>query len=122
MASTTSANDYLPLLARDFHILLALTDGQCHGYGLVKAIEQASEGTLRLDPANLYRALHKLTVSGLVKDAERRPAADAANERRRYYCITPLGCDVVAAEAARMRHLADVAATKRLIAGTSSNR
>ncbi len=97
----------LPLHPRDFHILLTLLDGDCHGYGVVKAIERRTDGELRLDPANLYRAVQRLTASGLVRDAD-APADDAEDGRaRRYHGITELGRRTIEAEAERMRSLAD---------------
>ena len=114
-ARSQEARHHLPLSPRDFHILFALVDGECHGYGLVKSLREQTDGALSLDPANLYRAIQKLSAAGLVEDAERRKAADAADERRRYYRITALGRNVVAAEAERMRAIAGVAEAKKLI-------
>ncbi len=117
--SSTKANQeiarLLPLSPRDFHILFALADGERHGYGLVKVIERQTDGLIRLDPANLYRAIQRMVADGLVEDAERRPAPGSADERRRYYRITGLGRDVVGAEAVRMRSLAEAAEAKQLI-------
>ena len=106
---------HVPLSPRDFYILFALADEDRHGYGLVKVIEEQSNGALRLDPANLYRAVQKLANAGLVADADRRRAPDVADERRRYYRLTDLGRRVVIAEAERMRHLVEAATAKRLI-------
>ncbi len=105
----------LPLSPRDFHILFALADGERHGYGLVKVIERQTDGLIRLDPANLYRAIQRMVAEGLVEDAERRAAPGSADERRRYYRITEMGRDVVGAEAGRMRSLARAAEAKQLI-------
>jgi len=107
--------DLLPLSPRNFHILFALADGERHGYGLVKSIEQQTDGLIRLDPANLYRAIQRMVADGLVEDAERRAAPGSADGRRRYYRITVLGRDVVGAEAGRMRSLAEAAEAKQLI-------
>jgi DNA-binding PadR family transcriptional regulator len=104
---------FLPLSARDFHILFVLAGGDAHGYGLVKAIEAQTEGMIRLDPANLYRAIQRMVDDGLVEDAE--TPGDAADERRRYYRITELGRRVVSADAERMRSLARAAESEHLI-------
>jgi DNA-binding PadR family transcriptional regulator len=106
--------DLLPLHPRDFLILFALVDGELHGYGLVKAVEQQSDGQVRMDPANLYRALRRLERDGLVAQASGR-GAEPDEERRRYYALTELGRRVVAAEAARVRRLAVAAEAKHLI-------
>ena len=63
-------NSFLPLSARDFHILFVLAGGDSHGYGLVKTIEAQTDGLIRLDPANLYRAIQRMVDSGLVEDTE----------------------------------------------------
>lgn len=107
--------DMLPMHPRDFLILFALVDGELHGYGLVKAVERESAGQVRMDPANLYRALKRLERNGLVEEVGAR-AADGDVERRRYYRLTRYGRSVVAAEAARVRRLARAAEAKRLIA------
>ena len=111
----TSAEDpqtNLPLRPVDFHILLVLTDGDLHGYGLVKEIEARSEGRVRLEPGNLYRYLSRLVDHAMVEPAERRAAADSPDERRRYYRVTPFGRRVLAAEAMRMRTLVAAAAAR----------
>jgi len=108
----------LPLHPRDFLILLALADGELHGYGLVKRIEEESEGSVRMDPANLYRSLRRLERDGCVEEVAfeaERGAVDEADERRRYYGLTALGRQVAAAEAARVSRLVGTTRVKRLI-------
>lgn len=99
---------HLPLKAVDFYILLVLTDGELHGYGIVKEIESRSEGAIRLEPGNLYRYVKRLVEHELLEPAERRSVAGTAEdpgERRRYYRVTPHGRTVLRAEAVRMRGL-----------------
>lgn len=103
----------LPLHPRDFLILMALTDGSQHGYGLVKAIEAESEGEVQMDPANLYRSLRRLERDGLVAEVEGPP--DEETERRRYYGLTEYGESVVRAEALRVSRLVRTAKAKKLI-------
>ncbi len=105
----------LPLSPRDFLILFALVDGERHGYGLVKDVERHSDGTVRIDPANLYRSLKRLMRQGLVEESGRRPAPELDDERRRYYEITDLGGRVLTAEAVRLERLAQAAKAKKLI-------
>ena len=106
---------HLPVKPRDFLILLALASGEAHGYGILKEVEEETGGGVYLDPANLYRALRRMMNDGLVRESERRPAADLGDERRRYYELTGLGALVVQAEAERLRALADVAVARNLI-------
>ncbi len=104
----------LPLAPRDFLILLALVDGALHGYGLVRAVEEESEGQVHMDPANLYRSLRRMERDGLVEETS-SPAPESAEERRRYYSLTSFGRRVVSAEAARVSRLARAAEAKRLV-------
>ena len=105
MRSEHDVDASLPLRPVDFHILLVLTDGELHGYGIVKEIEARSEGRIRLEPGNLYRYVRRLVEGGIVEPAERKASVDTADERRRYYRVTSFGRRVLAAEAMRMRTL-----------------
>jgi len=95
--------------------LLALANGEAHGYGILKEVEEETGGGVYLDPANLYRALRRMMNDGLVHESEKRPAADLGDERRRYYELTELGTLVLQAEAERLRALAEVAVARNLI-------
>jgi DNA-binding PadR family transcriptional regulator len=90
---------YLPLTPTVFDILLALADGEKHGYAILQAVNAAS-GALRA--GTLYRALSRLLEQDLVEETLRRPAASMDDERRRYYRITLLGRRVLKAEVARL--------------------
>ncbi len=94
---------HLPLKPVDFHVLLVLLDGNRHGYGIVKDIEDATDGRLRLEPGNLYRYIRRLEERGLVEEDATPPDPESDDERRRYYRITRLGRRVIAAEAARLK-------------------
>jgi DNA-binding PadR family transcriptional regulator len=109
------AASYLPLNPRDYLVLFSLTAGERHGYGIVKEVEDQSDGAVRMDPSNLYRTLKRLIQQGMVRESDPR-AEEADNERRRYYSITTLGRKVVRAEAARLSKLTAAAAQRRLIA------
>lgn len=105
----------LPLNPREFLILFALVEGEAHGYGLVKAVNERTGGRIPMDPANLYRAIKRLIRDGLVTEKDKRRVAEANDERRRYYAITTFGRKVVAAEAARLDELAAAARAMNLI-------
>jgi len=106
---------HVPVSPRDFLILLALAEGDAHGYGILKEVQEETGGGVQLDPANLYRTLKRMMKNGLVTESERRPAADLGDERRKYYGLTPLGASVVRTEAERLRGLAEVAVARSLI-------
>jgi DNA-binding PadR family transcriptional regulator len=105
---------YLPLNPRDYLVLFSLSEGERHGYGIVKEVEEQSDGAVKMDPSNLYRTLKRLIQQGLVQESDPR-TVEADDERRRYYSITTLGRKVVRAEAARLSKLTTAAAQRRLI-------
>ena len=82
---------FLPLSPQQFHILLALVDGQRHGYGIIRDVEARTDGAVRLGTGTLYTALARLEALALVDEPARRPAAPDDDERRKYYRLTPLG-------------------------------
>ncbi len=112
------ARSHLPLKPVDFVLLLALSEGEAHGYGLVQEIAERTDGTIRLEPGNLYRVIRRLLDEGLVAESDRRRAADLGDERRRYYRLTPLGARVARLEAHRLRTLLATPAA-RALAGES---
>jgi DNA-binding PadR family transcriptional regulator len=96
------AESHVPLKADVLQILLALEDGERHGYAILKEIEDATAGAMRLAPSPFYRKLKRLTEKGLVEESDERPAPELDDERRTYYRLTPLGRDVLRAEARRL--------------------
>jgi DNA-binding PadR family transcriptional regulator len=115
-----AAASLLPLSAKDYHVLMVLLDEESHGYGMVKEIEERTEGRISLEAANLYRVIRRLIRDGLVAEADRRATPETeADERRRYYRITALGREVVALEAERMRTLVDEARSRAIIADST---
>lgn len=109
---------FIPLNPRDYLVLFSLTSGERHGYGMVKEVQEQSGGAVRMDPSNLYRALKRLIQKGLVAESDPRSGADS-DERRRYYSLTPLGREVVEAEASRLSRLTDAARERQLISEQS---
>ena len=96
---------FLPLKADLLMILLALRDGERHGYAIMRDAAERSEGTVRLQAGALYRTLKRLVDDGLVAESDVRPTPESDDERRRYYRLTPLGARVVAAELDRLARL-----------------
>ena len=105
----------LPLTQPVFHILLALADGERHGYGIILEIEHRTGGLLKLRTGTLYTALARMERLGLIEESDERPDPEADDERRRYYRITPFGRQAARAEAARMRGLVALATAKKVL-------
>ena len=106
---------HLPLTPATFQILMALVDGERHGYAIMQEVSARSEGTMRLGPGTLYGSLKRLLDLGLVAESGERADPDADDERRRYYKITRLGLSTARAEARRLEQLVRLARRKKLI-------
>lgn len=92
-----------------FALLLALHDGDRHGYALMADVARLTGDAVRLGPGTLYRSLQRLRVDGLVEevDSEDLPRGDRRAERRRSYRLTAAGRAAAAEEAQRLAVLVD---------------
>jgi DNA-binding PadR family transcriptional regulator len=106
---------FLPLTPTWFEILLALVDGELHGYAIMRAASARTGSEMRLLPGTLYRALTRMADAGLVALSDERPAAALDDERRRYYRLTDLGRRVLEAEALRLADQVKAARAKKLL-------
>ena len=97
-----------PLKPQLFHILLALSSSDLHGYGIQRAVLQQTDGHIHLWPAMLYRSLTKLEEAGLLEKAD-PPADQPADERRGYYTLTAPGRQRLADEARVLARWAEAA-------------
>jgi|SRR4051812_44284840 DNA-binding PadR family transcriptional regulator len=95
---TKSPESFLPLTPVAFEILLAVAEGERHGYDVMLEIERRSGGRISPNPGTLYRALDRLVQEGLLTSAVR----PVDNDSRRVFSLSPLGRAVAAAEAARL--------------------
>ena len=103
----------LPLTPAVFHILLALAEGERHGYAVMQEVEARTGGIVRMGPGTLYGSLKRMIASGLIQSA-----GDEDGERRRHYMLTKLGRAVLQAEAERLESLVDAARARRVLPGT----
>ncbi len=107
----------LPLTPAVFYILLALVDGERHGYGIMQEIAARTDGKVRMGPGTLYGSIKRMQDNGLIEESGERPDPALDDERRRYYRLTDFGQRVVKAEAQRLAELVNVARSKRLLYG-----
>jgi len=105
---------FLPLTPVAFEILLALAEGEQHGYSVMREVERRSGGAVTLHPGTLYRALARLLESGLIEELNQRPDPAQDDERRRYYKMTLRGLEVARAEALRLESQLTAARTRLL--------
>jgi DNA-binding PadR family transcriptional regulator len=98
-----------------FQILLSLTDGHLHGYGIIRDVAARTAGSLRLGTGTLYTALARLEALALVEKTDPRNRTKDDDERRRYYRLTPLGRAVLKAETNRLDALVRQARRKGIM-------
>jgi DNA-binding PadR family transcriptional regulator len=106
---------FLPLTPVAFEILLALADGERHGYSILQEVETRSGGAVSLHAGTLYRALARLLESDLIEELDAPDRND--DERRRYYGLTTRGVAVARAEVGRLEGQLAAARTRRLLKG-----
>ena len=120
MRRRTRPDAMLPLTPAVFHILLALADGERHGYAIMRDVSHDTNGALRLGPGTLYGCLNRMLAAGLVEESDERPDPELDDERRRYYRITAIGLKTVRAEAQRLSTAVAAARSRRLLGRASS--
>jgi DNA-binding PadR family transcriptional regulator len=105
----------LPLTPAVFHILLALADGEKHGYAIMQEVETLTDGRIHLGPGTLYGSIKRLLAGELIEESDERPDPELDDERRRYYRLTDFGQRVVEEEAERLLQLVRQAKLKKLL-------
>ena len=115
--TTRDPDEGVPLTPAIFHILLALTDGDQHGYAIMQEITRRTGGKFRIGPGTLYGSIKRLLAEGLIVEVDDRPDPTLNDERRRYYRLTDFGHQVAEAEARRLDELVGVARAKHLLPG-----
>src|SRR5512134_2820011 len=99
----------LPLSPAAFSILLALFDGEKHGYAILREVSERSGGAVRLLPGTLYNLLKRMLEDGWIEELDERPDPALDDERRRYYRLTALGERIASLEARRLDGLVRMA-------------
>ncbi len=94
------------LPAASLHVVLALLDGELHGYAVMQRVGELSDGAVKMGPGTLYGTLNRLVDDGLVVETTDRVDRDES-ERRRYYELSASGRSVALVELSRLRTLVD---------------
>jgi DNA-binding PadR family transcriptional regulator len=110
--------ELLPLTPAMFEVLIALADGEKHGYAIIKEVGRRTGGQVVLSAGTLYAIIRRFADEGVIKETQERPDPALDDERRRYYRLTDFGRAVAKAEAGRMETALRMARSKQLIPGT----
>ena len=110
----------LPLTSAVFHILLALADGEKHGYAIMQEIGVRTGGAMRMGPGTLYGSIQRMLKGGFIIESQERADPVHGEERRRYYRLTGFGQRVLQAEARRLEQLVYIAQSKQVLPGFST--
>jgi len=108
----------LPLTPAAFHVLVALADGEMHGYGVIKDVATRTSGAVELGTGTLYGIIKRLLADGLVIESQHRPAPDDDDARRKYYRLTTFGRRVAIAETERLEAMLTAARGSLLLKKT----
>jgi DNA-binding PadR family transcriptional regulator len=109
-----SASSTPPLTPAVFHILLALSSGERHGYGIKKQVDADSQGKVTMGPGTLYGSLKRMLDAGLVRESDKRVDPEMDDERRIYYQITGAGAEALAGELERYKRIISLTQERNL--------
>jgi DNA-binding PadR family transcriptional regulator len=103
--SQTTPRDRLPLKDLEFQILLALMEGERHGWSIVKELQEQRYGRRRILPGSFYRTLNGMLEEDLIEESQRRQTTSNGDERRKNFKLTDFGIAVCLAEVDRLEAL-----------------
>ena len=107
--------EFLPLTPAVFNILLALADGEKHGYSIMLEVEANTNDMVRMGPGTLYGSIKRMLKSELIEESDARADPQMDDQRRRYYRLTDLGRRTLRMEAERLTSQIRVARAKNLL-------
>ena len=117
-ANTITPEKFLPLTPAMFNILLALADGEKHGYAIMLEVEENTQGTVKMGPGTLYGSIKRMLASGLIEESDERPDPTMDDERRRYYRLSGLGRQTLHLEVQLLERQLNVVRLKQIPDGT----
>ncbi len=117
--SFNPVDELIPLTPAVFNILLALADGEKHGYAIMLEVEQRTGGLVKMGPGTLYGSIKRMLKAGLVTESVERPDPELDDQRRRYYHLTGMGERVLRTEAQRLHAQVVAAQAKGILSELS---
>ena len=107
---------FLPLTPAVFNILLALAEGEKHGYGIMLEVEANTQGQVLMGPGTLYGSIKRMLQAGLIEESDDRSDPELDDQRRRYYRLTGVGRRTLQMEAERLAAQVRLARSKNVLA------
>jgi DNA-binding PadR family transcriptional regulator len=107
--------ELLPLTPVVLHILLAVGEGERHGYAIAQEVEETTAGQVRMGPGTLYGSIQRMLTASLIEEAPHRKRAADDDERRRYYRMTTFGRRALDLELQRLSAVVGLARAKQLL-------
>jgi len=106
-----------PLPSAAFQILLSLSEGDLHGYAIMRQVEEQSAGRMRLGPGTLYSSIQALLEGKFIEEVSGPEMNELQQERRRFYRLTSAGRNLARSEAEKLAQVLRVARTKKILRG-----
>jgi DNA-binding PadR family transcriptional regulator len=105
------------MTTRTLQILLALTEGPAHGYGVKQRVEERTDGQVRLGSGTLYEAVHRLVQQRWIEEVTVSDDEEAASggPPRRFYALTADGRAALRDELRRMDEVVRYARRRDLL-------
>ena len=108
--------EFVPLTPAVFNILLALADGEKHGYGIMLEVEANTKGQVLMGPGTLYGSIKRMLQAELIEESDERVDPEMDDPRRRsYYRLTGLGRRTLRMETERLASQVQLAKTKKVL-------
>lgn len=111
----TRPQDFLPLNQTVFYCLLAVGSESLHGYGIMRAVSEKTDGRERVLPGTLYASISRMVKDGLLEELDPAAPEPSGGPKRRYYRRTARGTAVARAEAERLRGLVELARLEKIL-------
>ena len=108
-------DELLPLTPPMFEVLIALADGEKHGYAILKEVARRTDGRISLSPGTLYAIVRRFVSEGVIAESDERPDPALDDERRRYYRLKKIGRQVAIGEERTMNTALGMARATSLI-------
>ena len=108
--------EFTPLTPAVFNILLALADGEKHGYGIMLEVETNTKRQVIMGPGTLYGSIKRMLKADLIEESDERADPEMDDQRRKYYRLTNLGRRALRMEAERLASQVMIAKAKNILA------